>query len=184
MASVFGRLDASCRRQVAGDGGGKLPPLVSSLLGQRREGFVEYCGGCCCCHRRCSRFWRRGLGPFHVSILTLPILLIFVAEVAVGGGLLTRGVEGLLQELRESFVVLFEQMKGPQALGTLCVLGGIRKLASGKGMFGDGNGRVCGVGSAGGSSGMVIRLRSQSWAIRGGRGRGKRPGEEGIQGTP
>lgn len=97
---------------------------------------------------------------------------------------MTRGVEGLLQKLGESFVVLFEQMKGPQALGALCVLGGIRKLASGKGMLGDGNGRVCGVGSAGGSSGMIIRLRSQSWAIRGGRGRGVEAREEEIQGTP
>ena len=88
--------------------------------------------------------------------------LVLVGYVAVGAGLLARGLGRELEQLGQAAVVLLEQGEGAEGLGAGGCARGIGELAGGEGMLVDGDGGVGSAGGDGGRSRMVVGLAKLS----------------------
>lgn len=63
-------------------------------------------------------------------------------------------------------MMLLEQPERPQSLDATCVLGRVGELASGQGMFVDGDGAVSALCSVGSSFCVIVRLATVSKCLR------------------
>jgi len=89
------------------------------------------------------------------------VFFVFLGKIAVSGGLLTWRVEGKLQKLGESFVVLLEQAQRPQGFDAPRAACCRREFAGGKGMLGDSGSGVGRVRCVRSSSSMIVGLPNQ-----------------------